>query len=86
MFFHDGRFDKLEDAVSYMNDKLMSSLSADNQKAVVEFLQTVAAPGFVHCASGRATLPMSSGAAGGAVAATTDERAHARFGLVKDLA
>ena len=41
VFFHDGRFDKLEDAVSYMNDRLMAGLSADDQRAVVEFLQTL---------------------------------------------
>jgi len=41
LFFHDGRFDQLADAVSYLNDKLAAGLSADDQKAIVEFLKTL---------------------------------------------
>lgn len=41
LFFHDGRFAELADAVSYMNDKLAAGLSAEDQKAIVAFLKTL---------------------------------------------
>lgn len=41
LFFHDGRFDKIEDAVAYLNTRLSLGLSADDQKAVIEYLKTL---------------------------------------------
>lgn len=41
VFFHDGRFDRLEDAVSYLNTQLKLGLGTDDLKAVVEYLKTL---------------------------------------------
>lgn len=41
VFFHDGRFDKLEDVVKYFNTKLTLNMTADDQKAVIEYLKTL---------------------------------------------
>lgn len=41
VFFHDGRFDKIEDAVHYLNDHLKLGLSATDEHAVVEYLKTL---------------------------------------------
>ena len=41
VFFHDGRFDKIEDAVHYLNDHLKLALSAEDERAVVEYLKTL---------------------------------------------
>lgn len=41
LFFHNGQFDQLADAVHYMNSRLMAGLSADDEKAIVEFLNTL---------------------------------------------
>ncbi|MEP7120989.1 MAG: hypothetical protein ABJE95_08775 [Byssovorax sp.] len=41
VFFHDGRFDKIEDAVHYLNDHLDLGLSATDEHAVVEYLRTL---------------------------------------------
>jgi YVTN family beta-propeller protein len=41
VFFHDGRFDKMEDAVGYLNKTLQLGMSADDSRAVVEYLKTL---------------------------------------------
>jgi len=41
VFFHDGRFDNLEDVVGYLNKQLEMNMTADDQKAVVEYLKTL---------------------------------------------
>jgi YVTN family beta-propeller protein len=41
LFFHDGRFEKMEDAVGYLNKTLQLGMSEDDTKAVVEYLKTL---------------------------------------------
>jgi mono/diheme cytochrome c family protein len=41
VFFHDGRFDKLDDVVGYLNKQLTLNMTADDQKAVIEYLRTL---------------------------------------------
>jgi len=41
VFFHDGRFDKLDQVVDYLNKQLNLTMSADDQKAVIEYLKTL---------------------------------------------
>lgn len=41
VFFHDGRYDKMEDVVKYFNTKLNLNMTDDDQKAVIEYLKTL---------------------------------------------
>ena len=41
VFFHDGRFDNLEDTVKYLDDTLSLGLTAEDQRAVIEYLKTL---------------------------------------------
>ncbi|GAC1352533.1 MAG: hypothetical protein NVSMB1_16350 [Polyangiales bacterium] len=41
LFFHDGHFDKLADAVHFMNESLHLKLSCDDEGDLVEFLKTL---------------------------------------------
>ena len=41
VFFHDGRFTELSDAVHYLNTSQGLALSADDERALVEFLRTL---------------------------------------------
>lgn len=41
LFFHDGRFDRLEDVVAYFDDHLALGLSEDDRTALVEYLKTL---------------------------------------------
>ncbi len=41
LFFHDGRYDTLADAVGHIDAALMLGLSADDKKAVLEYLRTL---------------------------------------------
>lgn len=41
VFFHDGRFDKLEDAVRFMSALVPAGVSAEDQRAIVEYLKTL---------------------------------------------
>lgn len=41
VFFHDGRFDKLEDAVAYLDQTLALGMSEEDRRAVVEYLKTL---------------------------------------------
>lgn len=41
VFFHDGRFDKLEDVVAFMSALVPGGVSSDDQRAIVEYLKTL---------------------------------------------
>ena len=41
LFFHDGRYDDLADVVDHLDDALSLGLSADDKKAVLEYLKTL---------------------------------------------
>jgi cytochrome c peroxidase len=41
VFFHDGRYDNLADAVGHLDKTLMLGLSADDKAAVLEYLHTL---------------------------------------------
>lgn len=41
LYFHDGRFETLDEVLGYLNDKLGLGLSKDDQRAVIEYLKTL---------------------------------------------
>ncbi|MBK8258277.1 MAG: hypothetical protein IPK82_37115 [Polyangiaceae bacterium] len=41
VFFHDGRYDNLNDVIKHLNDNLSLDLSAADQKAVIEYVKTL---------------------------------------------
>lgn len=41
VFFHDGRYDDLGDVIDHLDENLGLGLSADDKKAVIEYLRTL---------------------------------------------
>lgn len=41
LYFHDGRFESLDEVLGFLNDKLSLGLSKDDQRAIIEYLKTL---------------------------------------------